>query len=95
MNAAEISILVGFVTVALSVGAILVKLGRVLERQDVTTKRQEQHEAWIGELQDGHGEHNAAFESLRGEMMGLRTVMQSLAATMEKVAEKLDRHLER
>lgn len=95
MGAGEMGILVGFVTVFATVGGLLVRLGRVLERQAVHDTKLTKHDTQIDELKDGHGEHGAAFESLRGELRGLRGAMDSLGDTMKHFVDRLERHMER
>ncbi len=87
--------IVGFVTIFATIGAVLVRLGRVLERQESHRDQLAKHDTRIDDLEDGHGQHGAAFEALRGEIKGLRAAIDMLGGTMERLAEKLDRHMER
>jgi len=78
----------------LTLGGILVRLGRVLERQETQTGQLVKHDQRLDDLEDGHGHHDTAFEALKGEMNGLRGAMDSLGGTIERMIVKLDRHLE-
>jgi len=91
----ELGLIVGFVTIFATVGAVLVRLGRVLERQDSHRDQLAKHDTRIDDLEDGHGKHDSAFEALRGEIKGLRGAMDTLGDTMQRLTDKLERHMER
>lgn len=91
----DIGLIVGFVTVFATIGAVLVRLGRVLERQDSHRDQLAKHDTQIEELKDGHGQHGASFEALRGEFKGLRGSIDTLVDTMQRLAERFERHIER
>ena len=80
---------------AVTVGGLLVRYGRVLERQKVHTEILEQHRGELDDLADGHSETKAASEALRGEMRELQATIRGLSDTLREWIQRLDRHLEK
>ena len=80
---------------ALAVGTNLVQLGRVLERQKVHGEEILRQREDIADLADGHSESKAIFEALKGELNGIRSVLQAWSSRMEEWIKRFDRHIER
>ena len=95
MTAETIGVWVTIGGLALAAGTNLVQLGRVLERQKVHSEELLRHQAQIAELADGHSEARAIFEALKGELNGIRAVMEAWSNRMEEWIKRVDRHLER
>lgn len=93
MNTFPDPVIVSIAGLAMTMGAVLVKLGRIIERQSIHTTQIEKHEVRIDELEDGHSSHNSDFVALRGEMTGLKTAMEGLGATLRECITRLDSHL--
>lgn len=92
---ADVGIWVAIGALAVTVGGLLVRYGRVLERQKVHSELLDQHRGELDELAHGHGETRAAFEGLKGEIAGLKGVMEALGDTLREWIQRLDRHLEK
>lgn len=95
MSAETVAAVAAVATILLALAGVLITLGRVLERQKVHGEEFTAVKARLDALEDGHGEHNAAFEALRGEIKGLNSVIKNLVTSMDRWTDRLDRHLEK
>lgn len=95
MTAETIGIWVALSGLGFAVGKNLVQLGRVLERQKVHNEELILHRNQLANLADGHSEARAIFEALKGELNGIRGVIEAWSNRMEEWIERMDRHLER
>lgn len=79
----------------MALGGVLITLGRVLERQRVHSEHNQKTDDRLDALEDGHSQHDAAFEALRGELNGLNGNITRLTTSLDRWTDKLEKHLEK
>lgn len=94
MTAETIGIWVSLAGLFLAVGSLLVKLGRVLERQKVHDEELVRQRDELDELATGHADQRADFEGMRSDMRSVRSAIDSMALSVRELVSRMDRHMD-